>query len=161
MTKELKFLVSGDVDLQWSSRIWLPQKGTKWVETRSRWWKGHYLGKPSHSPIIPNSCLLRSSIIQDEQWRRGGSCAVRIKDDNRTKSRKTCGLCVLIQGFIQGFSLQSLLSTFISTVYLRKENKIKWWQITHDRRYIIISVDPIQKWPETIFASNISQTMAQ
>lgn len=29
----------------------------------------------------------------------------------------------------------SRLSIFITTVYLRKENKIKWWQITRDRRY--------------------------
>lgn len=82
------------------------------METHSRWWK-NYLGKPSCSPIIPNSSLLRSSIIQDELLWRGGSCAVRIKDDNRTKSKKIFGICVLTQGFIQGLALQTFTTKYI------------------------------------------------
>lgn len=70
--------------------------------------KKRTLGKPSRSPIIPNSSLVRSSIIQDKLRRRGGSCAVRIKDDNSNTSRKTFGLRVLIQGFSHRFSFQTI-----------------------------------------------------
>lgn len=133
--------------------MWLPQKQlSKWKHAQDNEMDTRF------SPLIPNSCLLRSSVIQDELRQSVGSCAVRKKDDNRTKSQKTFGLLVLIQGYIQGFSSQSITIKWVYKYCLpEKGKKTKWWQIARGSssllKFTMYLMTLIDKWPETFLTS--------